>query len=252
MSASAVQFRGADNVVSAYESNAVAKWALFIGKDIFSSYNGDDLAAGAAKLEGILHLMSEAFTGAAYQLRMYEDPIKTISNVTPFNYSFKFKVMDDDDQESGTMYSKLTAKMAMLEKKIAEQDEDEDPDAEVGGFQGALLGMVNRPDVQNMLLNSVIGLVNQWMGKMQPAAAAMGSVPAEPPAAPAAPAGDDQEETASFAKAYGDMVPEQKALFDAAIKILVTKDPYIGTNLIGLANILQNDPSKYTWLAKML
>lgn len=247
MSSSAVQFRGADQAVEAYEMNAVPSWALFVGKEILGQYRGQSVEEGGGMLHQWCEKLRDGMSNATYQLRMYEGEPRTINNTTPYNFSFRFKLITDDEAEgegfgTGRVYRQLLERVNALEaEKLARNLEDEEEEEEIGGVQGFIGNLLNKPEVQNYLMQAVGGFVSRMAG-IRPQPAAMAGTPDQ------AASGQPVDMT----QVYANLPADQQALLNRALEILLTKDPQAGTRLYKIALILQNNPDKYAMLAGML
>lgn len=228
--------------MAAFENAKVPAWAMFNGKEAMYSYNEGTADEASDALEAWLMMLQEGNSDAAYTLRMYKNPPAEITNLTPYNYSFKFKLFSDE-QSGG--YSALRSvkhdvyeRLAKLEKE-KEEKEEEDEGEKVGGIQGALIGMLQRPDVQDFFVNNVVGMIGRFFNKGTTGPAAVAGLP-------------DQPAAGTAAELYNKMSEEERGLMDAAMVILMDKDPKVGTHLYKLACILRDSPSKYNMYAAML
>lgn len=247
MSASAVQIRGAKNVIAAYKSNEAASFAIFCGKDLLTKYQGEDLEEGSEKLGEFVEVIRQAGSGALYQLRQFDEQVKRITNETPWDYSFRFKVCESESEEGGPVYNGLRQEVAELKALVLAQqqmeDEEEDEPQTVGG---GIIGMINtvlaKPEIQHMLMQKIGSWFTGVMHPGQPAAA-MGSVPM-PDVMDAS--------TARMEEALEALPEPDRIKLDQAIRTLIILDPNVATNLSKIAAILQSDPNKYKMFASML
>lgn len=244
MSASAVQFRGVDPVIDAYELNNVPNWALFCGKNIFGQYTDGDITEGANLLRQWLEKLAEGGSGALYQLRMYKKDRGDITNTTEFNYSFSFKLGeismgDGSFGLAGTpgFYQQITDRLGKIEKKLSEEKEEPETMSGIAGFFERLL---SSPDTQQMVIGVVGHVIGRIFGGRQQQPASMAGVPGQP------------VEQVDMSEVYNGLPADQRAALDEALQILLTGDPLAGSRLLKIARILQTDPGKYELLAKML
>jgi hypothetical protein len=239
------QFRGADKAVEAYEANDVAPWALFQGSEILCNYKGNSVTEGATKLTAFLEMLKVGSSKTTYQLRVYEDQPRTINNKSPYNLSFRFKLLDDEEYEASPIqgnYKAMIGRIQDLEAKLADKEKEDDEEEKPSAIQGMIAGIINRPEIQEALMQRVIGFINTLMASRTTPAAIAG-VPGE---------GAGQLTPEQIAAAYNNMPADQKQKMDQAIGILVTRDPQIGTNLLKIAMILRDNPNKYQTFAAML
>lgn len=236
MNSSTVQFWGVEKILEAYENCQIPAWAFLQGKGIIHSYAGEDMDEGAQMLEKLLKMMGTRST-AVYALQLYKKPGDDITNKTEFNNRFQCKLSDEEYSDNYGGYS--NKRIRELEEKLAEK-EDEDDTEKIGGLQGILVGIIQKPEVQQFLLATVAGVVRKFLGG---------------PAQPATMAGVPENETdleSREGEAYANLVPEEQTKLTRAMIILMQGDPTVGTNLLKIATLLQNDPGKYKMFAGML
>ena len=238
-------FRGKEAVLRAYRFNGVPAWGLFVGKDPMFSYKGDSIDEGEQKLEQIIDDLVEYMSMGTYQLRIYEEVGKGISNRTEYNYSFRFQLLDDEEYES-----RPTGKIAALKKRIEELEADgeEEEDDSFMGRVGSFLKQ--RPDVENFLMQKVMGWANQILTpRPTPPANMAGFTTMD--TTQQQPGPDPQQQPPTAAELYNRLSPDEKQKFDTAMWTLLQYDPQIGTNLSKLANLLVTNPATYQVLTKM-
>jgi hypothetical protein len=233
-------FKGREAILKAYRFNKVAPWAIFVDRTPMFSFEEDDLEAGEAFLAEAIDNLTECMGNGTYQLRIYKEVTpKGILNNTPFNYGFKFQLLDDEEFEirrpGGSSLGAIQKRLEALESGGGDDQEGEDKTF------GAQLGrMLSRPDVQDFVLQKIFGLVNTIFGPKNPVPAGMAGY-----------SNMEQQQTATSADLYNALAPEEKANFDQAAHILMANDPKVGTNLMKLASILVNNPAMYQSLTKM-
>ena len=238
-----VQFRGTEAVIEAYQFNKVGPWALCCGRELLFSWEETDLQQGSQFLEEVLKHMHKGHSAAEYQLRLYREvPEKGIVNTTPWNYSFKFRLYSDGEyDEKNPFFAKTDAimnRLTAIEQRMSEEEEGE-PESAVMGF---INGIIGKPEVQNFLLQKVFGLVNKIFPSDRPAAAAASMGATEP--------GATAQEGPSTAQLYGALSVDERQKMDWAVHVLLN-DPQIGTHLLKLATIYQDEPAKYEMLCKL-
>lgn len=245
MSSGAVQFKGIDAAMRAFEYNKIPNWALYVARELLTSYTGRNMKDATDALQQFLEMLKEHNSAGTYQLRMYQGLKATVNDKTPYTNSFKFKLMDDEEYEGGGGPSNFRMAMARMDKieqlllgqvqqEIDEEEEEEEPSF-MGTIQSAFAEKLKDPQVQQFLMGKVIGLVNGWIGRPQPAAT-MNGQPTNLPAS----------------EAYAALPQEQRDAMDRGMLILLNGDPNIGTNLEKLAKMLATDPGQYAMLAGML
>lgn len=250
MSHSAVQFRGVAPVVEAYELNKVPVWALFCGRNILGQYRGKSIDEGAQLLDAWLEKLKQGESTAAMQLRMYEEfNGKPITPSTPENYSFQFRLLDDEEYERSRpgQYSRgnqvIMDRLDAIEKRqLALLEEETDGEEEkIGGIQGMIGSLLEMPGVKEGLMQNLFGLIGKFTGVNRQPAAMAGT-----------PAAVETIDTSSAAQLYADLDPVQKKQLDAALVILMQEDPKAGEKLYKLALLCRNNRMQYDMAAKML
>lgn len=245
-------FKGKDQVINAYELNGVGPWAIFSGREIMFQSTDRDVNTSADMLDKVLTQMIEAGGSGDYRLRIYDElPTgKKINSSTPANYGFNFMLLSDEEFErttgrtlgSGSQIGQVLDRLAAIEARFQESEDQEIPEPE-SKMQQAIGAIIQRPDVQNFLLQKVFGLVNGITNYF---------TPKQPPAAMAGFQPDGMNETQKTVQELFQALPQDEQMkFDQAVSILLRGDPSVGTNLMKLANILVNDPGKYQMLTKM-
>jgi len=228
----------------AFEYNKIPTWALYVGRELITSYTGRNMADATSALDQFLDMLKEHNSAGTYQLRMYQGLKGTVNDKTPYTNSFKFKLLDDEEYEGAggsPNFRAINARMDRIEQLLLGQaeeegeEEEEDEPTFMGQIQGVLAEKLKDPQVQKFLMGKVVGLVNGLMGRPQPAAT-MNGQPTNLPAA----------------EAYNALPQEQREAMDRGMLILLNGDPNIGTNLEKLAKMLATDPGQYAMLAGML
>lgn len=220
MRSNAVLFRGVPNVIAAYDRVDVPAWSLANGKDILFSYSGDDQSEGHQLLQQALDMLAENESQAILHLRIYDGLQGRITRATADTNAFPFALFDPEDGmvQMPKKKSELLARIAALEKKL--EGEEEKPK----GLMGKLGAIIESPEVQSMLIQTVIGAVKKFMGQGTTQAAAMGAI--EQP----------QGATPAGASAWEALPVSEREKLQQAMEILMKRDPLIGTHLLALAN----------------
>lgn len=234
-------FRGKEAVLRAYRFNKVAAWGIFIGKEPMFSYEGDDISEGDEMLEAVIDNLVEHMGLGTYQLRVYRDASKGITNKTEYNFSFRFQLLDDEEYSIRNPNRTIQA----LQKRIEElEGEEEEEDDSFMGRVGKFLQQ--RPEIENFLMQKIMGWANRTFAAKPPMPAnmagftTMDTTQQQP--------GQSQP---SFADLYNRLSPEERQKFDQATYFLLGNDPAVGTHLLKLATLLQNQPATYDALTKM-
>jgi hypothetical protein len=241
----AIQFRGIEQIMQAYEFNNVPSWAIACGGDIPFQFVTDSLDEGAQALQQCLDVLKKGHSSATYQLRCYIHPPDAIDNKTPFNLSCKFTLWADEESGSITglhhVREVINDRLDKIEQKLS-GDQDDRPQ----GLAATLGAILQRPEILGAIATRVFGLVDKLLG----GAAAVTGRPASMAGVPG-PETQDQGFD-QVAQLYAQLPEDERIQFDQAIEILLQKDPHIGTHLAKLARILRDQPDKYKLYASML
>lgn len=238
-------FKGKEAILKAYRFNKVAPWAIFIDRIPMFSYEDYDMEGGEALLEEAIDNLTEVMCNGTYQLRVYKEVSpKGILNNTPFNYGFKFQLLEQEEFEArfspGSSISGMQKRLEALENGRGGEDEEDD-DKSFGAQLGKVL---NRPEVQDFVLQKIFGFVNTIFGPKTQAPANMAGFTTMSGT-------EQQQQPPTSAELYNALPATEKQNFDQAAYILMAKDPRVGTNLMKLANLLVNNPQMYESLTKM-
>ncbi len=258
-----VQFLGRSAVLTAYGNVDYAPWMLIQGKQLLTKFEDDDKAEGQKLLDAILTSISDSSgSQAMYTLRVYDlvrekkpkaagakkgspDQFYKIKLYmdTPYDGSFNFRLIgEEDEQERKTRggWSKvhsLEAQVTSMQetiKKLSEQLEhspEEEQEEKLGWVAGIAKELLGDPRIKG----EIIGRVINFMGSL-------GQRRIEAAPAPAKIAGPEPIQISQ----------EQADKANQALGILAAVDPELGDNLLKLAAIAQESPTKYESLVSML
>ncbi len=243
----AVQFRGIDAVIAAFDNIREMNWALFNGKTMLEKYDGQDETVSHDLFVQYVKGLSNSATTSIYRLQTYEDlPEKSkIKPSTEPDRSFNFTLFDAQTGYSpngpyvqNQAMDKLMAKMEAIESKLAIMESDDDKDEDQMSGIGSILGkLMEMPAVQQKIGE----LAENFMDKilptkrpqpyvqptLEPTAATMNGVPSA-------------EESSQAEK------------INQALSILWEVDKQLGDNLLKVAAIAKSSPTKYRNLISML
>lgn len=232
MRSSACLFRGIPNTMKAYDSMDIPAWSLANGKDLIFSYNGDSQTEGRSMLMQGLQMLEDNESQAILTLRVYDEhpANQKITNKTEWTNSFTFALFDPEDgmvhQPRGK--SALLARISALEEQISGNDDNKDEKPR--GIQGMIGSLLERPDIQERLIQTVTGIVSNIFGQQKPIAAMAGIPQGQPQA---------QQQEGS---AYDALPADQQDKIKMAMEVLMKRDPLLGDHLLKLA---QMDPGRY-------
>jgi hypothetical protein len=236
----AVQFFGIDQVMKAAENLNCSAWGIFVGRNLFSKYEGTEMSESLAMLQQNLEMLSESGTTAIYTLKFFE----TQKGVTKINEksvcdggSFNFKLIEPQEREmmllrNSSQYGvisglekKIEALQAQLAAQAEEVDEEEEEPETIGSF---LIGLLKRPDELAQIITigrALLGLPTQPIPQVA-TVNSIGSVPVD-----------------------GTNKLDRLA---AAIDILEKADPQLVEHLEKLAAMSQENPAQFNMLIGML
>jgi hypothetical protein len=242
MSASAVQFRGIENVVDAYKANRMAPFAILCGKTVIHTsedLGNDDIDDGATQLRQFLSLMERGGSEAKYTLQVYKlREGEEIDSNTPYKRGFNFSLWAAGDLTpyQGRTYSQTQAlqnRIDQLEAKLAETMTEDEED-EKWSIGKVLNGFMEMPEIREAIAMGALGLVSKVLPIKE---------------RPAKVAGNDGNQTGQMVSV---LTAKQVEKANNAMHILACLDPDLGDNLMKIALIAQNDLAKYKLYTKML
>ncbi len=247
-----IQFFGIDNVIEAYENNAVPAFAVWSGKIPLLRYDGVDASGtytkptieeGRQLLENYLSAMYQGST-ASYIMKIYSDlkPGEKIKPSTEFDTGFNFKIcapssemMNGYPAVRGNNNPVIAALQKIDERlKVIEDGgiEDEEPET----ITEAVIGMINEPSKLSEFVGSLKEIAE--LGKslltgqpMQPAH--IGNI----------------KRPGQTATALDD---SQLMRIGNAIELLGKYDPKITEHLERLAQLAEQDTKKFLSIVSMI
>lgn len=231
MRSNACLFRGVTNTLKAYDSMDVPAWSLANGKDLLFSYNGDQQTTGRQLLQQGLQMLEDNESQAILTLRVYDEhPLgQKITNKTEWTNSFTFALFDPEDgmvhQPRGK--SALLARIAALEDQLNAKDDEREEKPR--GIQGMIGSLLERPDIQERLIQTVTGIVSNIFGQQKPVATMAGVTQGQP-------------QTNPEGSAYDALPADQQEKIKVAMEVLMQRDPLLGDHLLKLA---QMEPGRY-------
>lgn len=248
MRSNAIQFRGVDQVLEAYEMNDMSSWSIWNGPDLMFASESDDIDSGADLLKQSIAMLQKGGSDAAYTLKVYKDPPGEIKSNTPYSRAFKFALFDGEGSRSpqatrtnnvlGAINDRFQEmQTAILDRVLAKIDHEDEEDAKpekAPGLMGVINGMLENPQIQMLVANKLGALITGWLGIPSGPQAVAGIEPSannEPPP----PLSEDQE-----------------TKIDQALEILAARDPELGDHLLKIAAIARDTPGKYQMYITML
>jgi hypothetical protein len=220
----AVQFRGMDEVLKAYEFRKANAWSIWCGKDYLTKGEGKEMLAD------FLTMLDENGSKAIYKLKIYEDiSASQVKEKTEADGSFSFLLYTKEFSEfEGTRYdgthNKTYRELQELKKMILERDEKPEPDT-IGSIG---MDLLRNPGDAIQWINVIRAITGQPLlsiPQTSGAIAGIGSV-------------DNEEQR------------QQRAA--TAIDVLEKNDPKLVSHLEKLANIATENPALFKTFITML
>ena len=141
-----VQFRDAESIVKNYHNMGIPAWGIKQGGALNFKYQGESLDDGASQLRAYIELLNENESAAIYTLCLYEDPDGKITEKTPADLSWNFRLRD---QVSGFMpsemygggYGAMIGEIKALRKEMEEIKKGAAPEDHKLGIMGEIMEM---------------------------------------------------------------------------------------------------------------
>lgn len=241
----AIQLRGKDQVIEAYENNDVPVWSIFQYKALITKGEGTEM------LSKFLDLLATNAAGAIYTLKTYEDidDPKKVKEKTEATGSLNFRLEAKDYEENGGggIYETKKERYVMwneireLQKRIDEMNAN--PPEEKQTLEQAAIGLLSSP---GELASLILAFKELFSGSKT-------STPY-----PQLPQTEQPYRASAIAGVNIDDMPtkelteiEQKKLEDA-LSVLIEKDKNLPNHLSKLAEIAEKNPGKFKILLLML
>jgi len=227
-----VQFRTAEETISAFESTDCEAWALLDGKRFMFAGIGVD------ELRAFLELMQRSrASNAVYTLAYYYDidDKKKINSKLPFDGSFNF-VINSEQKELDALHYKqigysneLESKVGALENKldaIIEKFEFTDEKEDKLGVIGEIL---NHPSIASVVPMIIKSFVEKMLNADKPFI-----------------------QTPKFSQVAGIGNIEKDQVLKSAIERLLKVDARLSEHLTKLADIAENDFDTFSYILSTL
>lgn len=239
MRSDSVFFRGIDQVVDAYRNNDIPSWAICASPKSPPMFRHvtDDIEEGAEVLQQALMKIMKNGSTAPLCLKVYEDikpPDGKIKSNTPFDCCISFNLYDynfEADPRFKHMQD-LKDRIAALEQEKSALSMEADKPV---GVIGKLMGMLERPEFQDMIMQGVVGWIKNKFSPLFPAK--VGSI------------NMNEQPTGS---AWDTLAPDQQSKLTQAMEMLMRVDPLIGDHLLKLATKAAADTGWYSTILKFL
>jgi hypothetical protein len=160
-----VQLRSVQNVLEAYENWDTPHFAIWNAKQLLFAYdkNEGSIDEGIQLLQQWLQWIEAGESAGIYTLAIYKDPVKSITNATPYNGSVNFQL--HQYQYGGNGGGQLMAgasdpgikmlvdemKAMRLELNKIQKDQDGTDDDDDGDMLGKVATLLNNPIVTGII-----------------------------------------------------------------------------------------------------
>jgi len=234
-----VQFRGINNVLTAYESNQIAPWALFQGTQLLAKSELNDLEANKALLSELLNRLNNEDNIATYTLCVYDDlkESEKIKSNMPFDGSFNFKLNDSMENYKTEKHNAIGAimqKIEALETRLMEKEKDDDEPEDKTPW-GAIGKLIDHPDVQKAIAGKFVAILD-GITNLFPGGGKAFLSPSYP---------------AQIGAVTASLSADQTVKVNQAIEYLSLVDPLLGDHLFKIALVAKTDIEKYNQIVAM-
>jgi hypothetical protein len=158
----AVQFRDVDSVVKMYESMEIPAFGIKQNSALNFKYQGSNIQEGSAMLCGFLNMLQDSESAAIYTLALYEDPGTRITEKTPVDLSWNFRLRDQvtgympGEQYAGG-YGQLLNEIKVLKTQL-QQLQAKEPESKLG-----MIGEIMEMDAVQPLLMAIGNRIADWV-----------------------------------------------------------------------------------------
>lgn len=215
-----VQFRNANDVLTAYVNRNVAPWSIWQNAQFMFKYEGNDINEGQGQLEEVLKVLQQS--NATYTLKVYEDLPKNgkIKNNTPDDGSFNFRFIEDGYGVPGNANNALLTELRAMKLQIEDlQNQETEPEENPLGIVGHILAV---PGVTEAVAGVLPVLVGKLFG------------------------------TNSSPVALAGIPGEAVNNIGEALALLQQKDPQLELHLIKLAVCARDKPAMFEQVISMV
>lgn len=236
-----VQFFGEDNVMKAAENIDCPAWGIFINRNLFTKYEGDNGPESLQMLQKTLDALKDAGTAAIYTIKFFEGQPGTKTKINEKSScdggSFNFKLMEPEEREaayiSGSQKYGIIAELKKDIEQLKRERDQLDGDAPPETLGSIMIDLIKNPVQLGQLINigrSLMGLpVNDYN-------AAIGAIPAT---------------------LGGEGLPQDTRIdevdrLSAAIDVLEKSDPRLVPHLEKLAEMSLRNPDQFKATVSML
>jgi len=233
-----VQFFGQEQVMDAADNLNCPAWGLFIGRSLFTKYEGDNMGESLAMLQKNLEALGKSYSASVYTLKFFEangKDIKITERSVCDGGSFNFKMIEPEERaeriitgsSSYGVIAELKKRVETLEKQAEERELDNEQPSGIGAV---LIDLIKSPEQMGQLVNigrSLMGL------PVQPMSASMGGT--------------------GFPQLPDDVSKESDLeRLGIAIDTLEKADPLLVPHLEKLAQMAKDNPTQFKATVSML
>ena len=172
-----VQFRNIEDAVNTYKTCDIPAFAIFMDKQLFLTNEDDSIEDGAKKLKAIMDMLLRNRSAAIYTVCVYKKvPEDGITNVTPYNSSFNFRLIDQIEGYGTASQTALESQLAALKLENeqllnGDDEDDEDDEDKVGRIMGHITKFLDHPKmapVVDPLMNKIGGAISAIFDTITP------------------------------------------------------------------------------------
>jgi hypothetical protein len=163
-----VQFDTAEKVLTAYQNQKVSAWVIYCNRQLLFFYEDCDIAVGEDFLQQILNELKNS--PAVYTLCLYKKvPADGITNKTPYNASFNFRLGQKQESERSSNNSFLEGEHAALKMKVEQLEKELEDTEEMEPADNGIMGFVNKILEKPEIQQKIIGFAETFlMGLVKP------------------------------------------------------------------------------------
>lgn len=132
----AVQFRDVDSIVKMYEQMDIPTFGIKQNQALNFKYQGSSVQDGANQLRSFLDMLADSESAAIYTLALYEDSPTKLTEKTPVDLSWNFRLRDTvtgyvPGEAYGGVYGQLMGEVKQLKAQILAM-QNKEPESKLG------------------------------------------------------------------------------------------------------------------------
>ena len=170
-----IDLRGIDQVIESFNLNGTPFFAIYQGKDLKFQHLENDIDSASELLQNNLRVLEQGGSTAPLKIVYYYD-VNAAGKLTNENIkgSNTFRVCNPGAYNSAGYGSNeiivpyrerkndaYEQRIAALELQLSEEAEEEEAPQAVGGFNGVLMGLLNNPQVQEVIIGRLLTVLDK-------------------------------------------------------------------------------------------